>query len=164
MELIELIKTRRSIRRFKKKQISSGMVKKILEAGSWAPSGLNNQPWRFKIMEGKDKDTIARFTRYSAIVKSADKLILVFLDNNASYDRDKDFMAIGACVENMLLFIHSQKLGACWLGEVLKRKKEVADFVKVPRACELTAVIALGYPLSHIKRSRRRKVDEIIIA
>ncbi|MDD4183330.1 MAG: nitroreductase family protein, partial [Candidatus Omnitrophica bacterium] len=45
MNILNLIKSRRSVRKFKKTDISAETIGKILEAGKWAPSGLNNQPW-----------------------------------------------------------------------------------------------------------------------
>ncbi|MBU1524091.1 MAG: nitroreductase family protein [Candidatus Omnitrophica bacterium] len=110
MDILQLIKTRRSVRRFKKEKIPAEAVKKILEAARWAPSGLNNQPWRFMVLEGGEKDTLADYTIYSYAIKGADKVILTFLDKKASYSCEKDLMAIGACIQNMLLYIHSQKL------------------------------------------------------
>ncbi|MEW6086712.1 MAG: nitroreductase family protein [bacterium] len=95
--MLTTIKTRRSVRRYKKVMPENVDIKKILEAGRWAPSGLNNQPWRFLVI--KDKGVIhavSGFTKYSKIIKSAPVLILVFMDHKASYNRDKDLMAIGA--------------------------------------------------------------------
>ncbi len=75
------------------------------------------------------KDEVAALTKYSKIVRSANTLIAVFLDHSSSYDRTKDAMAIGACIQNMLLTIHSLGLGAVWLGEILEKKEEVLELV-----------------------------------
>ena len=45
--VLDLIKVRRSVRAFSDAEVSDGMVDQVLEAGRWAPSGMNNQPWRF---------------------------------------------------------------------------------------------------------------------
>lgn len=163
MDLLEIIKTRRSIRRFKKKSIGSFLLNNILEAGRWAPSGLNNQPWLFKVLSGKEKDDLSRFTHYAHIIKSADKLILVFLHKSRSYHREKDIMAIGACIENMLLEAHYQGLGACWLGEILVNKDKIRKLLRLSKDLELMGVIALGYPTFIPKRGRRKPLNKIII-
>jgi len=49
-DLLELMKTRRSIRRYKKKDVPDELLEKIMEAGRWAPSGDNGQPWRFIVV------------------------------------------------------------------------------------------------------------------
>lgn len=160
---LKLIKKRRSIRRFKKKSIPWWLIEKILEAGRWAPSGLNNQPWRFKVLEGEEKDKLSEFTHYSFIVRNADKLILVFLDKTASYDYKKDLLAVGACIENMLLCGESYKIGSCWLGEILKREKQIKSFLGVSKNLELCAVIALGYPQRIPQGSQRKPLKKLII-
>jgi len=54
MELDACIAGRRSIRSYKDQAVSKDVVNKILSAGSWAPSGMNGQPWRFTIIENRE--------------------------------------------------------------------------------------------------------------
>jgi len=70
MEILEIIRSRRSIREYAKDIPREEEVEKILEAGRWAPSGLNNQPWRFLVIKDKKrKDGLAPFTKYGNIIK-----------------------------------------------------------------------------------------------
>lgn len=163
MNQLKLIKTRRSIRKFKPRPISPALVKKILEAGRWAPSGLNNQPWKFMVLEKDKKDALAEYTHYGHIIKSADKVIMVFLDKKTSYNYEKDLMAVGACIENMWLYIHSRKLGACWLGEILNQRKEIFKNLKLPKYLELEAVLAIGVPARIYRKASRRNLRSLII-
>ncbi|MCM8819435.1 MAG: nitroreductase [Candidatus Omnitrophica bacterium] len=163
MDILTLIKTRRSIRKFKKESVLSKIIKNILEAGRWAPSGLNNQPWRFMVLEGELKDKVASYTKYSYIIKSADKIILVFLDKACSYNYEKDLLAIGACIQNMLLYIHSIGLGACWLGEILNRRDEIKKLLCLKENLELEAVLAIGKPAIYPRKTSRKKVEELMI-
>jgi len=163
MDFLKTIKTRRSIRKFKNKPIASEIITHILEAGRWAPSGLNNQPWRFMVLSGQKKDTLCQFTHCRNIIKSADKLIAVFLDKQVSYNYEKDLMAIGAAIENMLLYIHSQKLGAVWLGEILNQRKKIHRFLRLKPHLQLEAVIALGYPALQPKSAKRKRLKELIL-
>jgi nitroreductase len=156
-EILNAIKTRRSIRKYAKGDIPAGYIDDILEAGRWAPSGLNNQPWKFHLITDADiKKKMAGLTAYDRIVKQCNACIAVFYHLPDGYDRDKDAMAIGACVQNMLLAAASLGLGAVWLGEILKRKAEVNDLLGVDSSCELMAVIALGYPAESPRSSRKR--------
>jgi len=163
MDIFELIKTRRSIRKFTGEPVSDEMVDRIIEAGTWAPSGMNNQPWEFAVVKDKDlKSEISKLTHYSKIILSANALIAVFLYNAESYDRTKDVQAVGACIQNMLLYIHSAGLGAVWLGEILKNKDEVLKLVGGSKDLELMAVIALGHPEEKGGKSSRRGPDKTI--
>jgi len=163
MDMLELIKTRRSIRTFTEKAVDDTMVDRIIEAGVWAPSGLNNQPWRFAIMRDTElKREISRLTHYSKVVLSANVLIAVFLDTASSYDRTKDVQAIGACIQNMLLYIHSEGLGAVWLGEILKSKEMLLRIIDGPRDFELMAVIALGHAASKGGKGSRNNAGQSV--
>lgn len=163
MDAFELIKTRRSIRKFTDEPVPDELINKIIEAGTWAPSGMNNQPWKFAVIRNEDlKNKLSRLTHYSKIILSSNVLIAVFLDNSLSYDRTKDTLAIGACIQNMLLLIHSMGLGAVWLGEILKNKDRVREIVEGSHDLELMAVIALGYPAEKGGKGSRKGLDKTI--
>ncbi len=163
MNLIKLIKTRRSIRRFTDDPVSDGLIDNIIEAGTWAPSGKNNQPWKFAIIKDKGlKAQVSELTHYSKCVLSANVLIAVFLDNASSYHKIKDAQAIGACLQNMLLTIHDQGLGAVWLGEILRNGDKVRELVNGSDDLELMAVLALGYPAGEGGQGSRKELDQTI--
>ncbi|HQI82655.1 MAG TPA: nitroreductase [Deltaproteobacteria bacterium] len=156
--MLDLIRTRRSVRSFVGTEVGDEMVEKVLEAGRWAPSGMNNQPWRFAVIRDRDlKDRVGRLTRYRRIVHAADTLIAVFLDTTAGYHRTKDIQAMGACIQNMLLAIHGLGLGGVWLGEILKSGGELRALLDAPDHYELMAVIALGYPAEKSVQQPERK-------
>ena len=163
MDILKMITERRAIRRFKKEIISQKVMDDILEAARWSPSGLNNQPWKFMVLSGSDKNKLADFTVYSYVIHGADKVILIFLDKKESYNYGKDLMAIGACIHNVLLYVHSIGLGACWLGEILSKRADIEKFLKLPKSLELEAVIALGKPASIPKSGRRKDLKNLII-
>lgn len=161
--MLDLIKTRRSIRRFKPEPIEDETIIKIIEAGTWAPSGKNNQPWKFVVIKDKTlKEKIAQYTIYSRTIVNSAICIAVFLDHKLSYDHTKDVQAIGACIQNMLLSTHYLGLGGVWLGEILKNKDKVESKLDVPESFELMAVIALGYPDEKPKAPYRMGLDEVV--
>lgn len=59
METLLTIKTRRSIRSFEKREVSRKKINKVIEAGFFAPSSKNSNPWYFVVVKGKRKDRIA---------------------------------------------------------------------------------------------------------
>lgn len=163
MEVIEAIKTRRSIRHYTSKPVPDDVITHIIEAGIWAPSGLNNQPWRFVILQSeKLKKELSQCTSYSRIIKESQACICVFYHVPSGYNRDKDIMGIGACIQNMLLAAHDKGLGAVWLGEILNKKQKVNELLAVSSDYELMAVIALGYP-NEKGHSTRHPLDHFII-
>ncbi len=154
----QLITERRSIRHFANRPLTDELIDTILEAGRWAPSGLNNQPWRFAIIrDRKLKLRIAGLTKYNRIIEEAPVILNVFLDNDALYHREKDIQGIGAALQNMLLMAHSLELGAVWLGEILKNGEQVRKLLELPTRYELMAVIATGYPATDLKNKERSR-------
>lgn len=135
-----------------------------LRAASWAPSGLNNQPWRFALISDPQlKDELAGLTRYASSLRSAALLVAVFMDKESSYDYVKDCQAIGACIQNFLLALHTQGLGATWVGEILKNKEKVVQLLGLPERLELMAIVIVGEPAHHQQSSHRRPVEELIV-
>lgn len=164
MELLEGIYTRRSIRRFTDEPVKRYLVMEIIKAGTWAPSGLNNQPWRFVVIRKKEVlSALARLTRYQKVIEGAPVAIAVFVDRAAMYHEVKDYQAMGACIENMLLAAHALGLGAVWLGEILKSAGEVRTLLELPDNVELMAVVALGHPAARNQTSQRRKLEEVLL-
>ncbi len=144
---MEAIRRRRSVRQFTRDPISDDMLNQVLESGLWAPSGKNNQPWKFAVIRDPVlKESLARLTHSRSILQGAPICIGVFLDQSRVYDRTKDVQAVGACIQNMLLAIHSLGLGGVWLGEILKNKEKVGELLGTDRNLELMAVVAFGRP------------------
>jgi nitroreductase len=164
MEVEKALRERRSVRRYAEGKVSEDDISAILEAARWAPSGLNNQPWRAVIVEDRSKaKELASCTRYASIVETAPLLLAVFLDHETSYDRDKDIMAVGAFIENALLAVHSRGLGAVWLGEILKNKEKVREILDVSAGNELMAVLAIGKPAEKPKDGSRKDLKDLVI-
>jgi len=117
-EFLELIKTRRSCRKYKDTQVSDADLNAILEAGTYAPTAKGMQdPF---IVAVQDKEDIARLTRMNAEVMGvtsnpyygAPTYIIVFASAS-----NKNAFADGSCVlENMMLAAHAVGLGTCWIN------------------------------------------------
>lgn len=163
MDTIEAIKTRRSVRGFIDADVSDEMIEQVLEASRWAPSGLNNQAWRFIVVRNRDtKLALSKLTEYGPTIKSAPVLIVVFLDKDHMYHYTKDVQSVGACIQNMLLALHSLGLGGVWLGEILKNKEKVNKILDAPEPYELMAVIALGHPVMKERVSERIALPHLV--
>jgi nitroreductase len=162
--ILDAIKQRRSIREFTDQTVDPAVLREIVRAGIWAPSGLNNQPWRFVIVTTAPiRARLSEQTHYSHILLAAPALIAVFLDREAIYNDLKDAQSAGACIQNMLLAAEALDLGAVWLGEILKNREEVGRILGLGENLELMAVIALGHPNRRDQQSRRKSLAEFII-
>jgi len=163
MKLLDIIRSRRSIRVYKKEPVQDITINEILEAARWAPSGLNNQPWRFVVIKDDAfKKKICGLTHYSSIVSGSDFCIAVFYNHSSGYNRDKDLMSIGASIQNMLLYAHDAGIGSVWLGEILKNKDKINELMEVDTSNEFVALLAFGFP-EEDGVSERKKMNELLI-
>jgi len=160
----DAIRNRRSIREFTEQPVPAEFLHKIINAGIWAPSGLNNQPWRFVVIrEPSINNKLSALTRYSHIVKAAPALIAIYLDREKMYDPVKDHQSAGACIQNMLLTVHELGLGAVWLGQILQNKEQVNKVLDLDDQFDLMAVLAIGYPQHTNQQSRRNPPLDFIL-
>jgi len=165
MDVTEAIKTRFSVRHFSGEDVFDEEMETILEAGRAAPSGLNNQPWRFAVVrDGQLRDKLAGFSKYGRVLSEAKVLVAVFFDHNSGYNRDKDMHGIGACIQNIWLAAHSMGIGMCWVGEILNRREDVENALGVKENLELMAVLCFGRPdPDEQKEKSRLPIEDLIV-
>ncbi len=163
MECMEALLTRRSIRHYLPKEVEREKIEAALKAAHWAPSGKNNQPWRFVVVTDEEtRHALAELTVSGRIIREAPVAIGVFMDQEVSYHREKDIQAVGAAIENLLLALHCQGLGAVWLGEILKNRQRVEDLLQVPKSWEFMALISAGYA-AKVGSSSRVELERVVI-
>lgn len=160
-EVLRAIRERRSIRVFRSDPIEPEKLEAILEAARWAPSGRNTQPWRFVVVESKEKrEELGRVVTQMDMVRTAPVTIAVLRDKDAGYDEVKDIQAIGACAQNILLAAHSLGLGACWLGRV--RDPQIEKIIGAKENEELMMLIVIGYPRERPPVRERKPLEELV--
>lgn len=163
--VLSAIFDRRSIRKYTDEPVSDTEIMELIEAAVWAPSGKNNQPWRFLVVRGDDsrREGLAGCTHYARIVRDAPALIAVFLDREAMYSPVKDHQAAGSAIQNMLLAVHAKGLGAVWLGEIVNQSEQVLEVLGLDgEAYEFMALIAVGRPAQK-GASSRKPLSEFMI-
>jgi len=163
--VIRALLERRSIRKFTGQPVDRQDILAILEAGRWAPSGLNNQPWRFLVINGDDprRAPLAESTKYAHIIRAAAACIAVTLEKSAMYSEMKDHQGAGACVQNMLVAAHALGLGAVWIGQIVNdQAASLAALGLDPDIHELQAIIALGHP-DQRGGSTRKPLSELLL-
>ena len=163
MDFLEVIRGRRTVREFTPEPVSEQDLEKILEAGRWAPSGKNTQPWGFILVESREKrEELAALSRQRDLILSAPVCIAVLLDRERGYDRDKDMQGIGACAENMCLAAHALGLGACWIGGISAVREEAGEVLGLREDEELVLLLLIGHPVPGERHSERRPLSELV--
>ena len=147
MELEQVIKTRRSVRKFSEKKITKEVLEKIIEAGQYAPSHCNTQDWKFIFIDNPKIKNKIFDNGGSFVIRDAPYGILVVY-NTAQTDNIEyqDWIqSSSAAIQNMLLTIHSLGLGGCWICH-LPKKKTLNKILNIKKPHTPIGYIALGYP------------------
>ena len=158
MNTIEAILTRRSIRKYKTKQISDEDVNDLLKAGMAAPSANNCQPWHFVVLnEHKIMDKIPEFHPYSKMLKQASVAILICIDKNLENADGYGVQDCSAATQNILLAAHAKGLGAVWLGIYPRevRINGVKKLLEIPDDIMPLSLVSIGYPAKEKPRINR---------
>jgi len=154
MDILEVIKTRRSIRKYKPDPVSEEEINKILEAGRWAPSADDSQPWHFIVLRSQEaRKELAGALVWGRFLSQAPLGIAVVVSPRASSHPAEDG---AAATQNMLLEAHSMGLGACWIGTYGGTSEAGAKKVlNIPENERLLSVIAIGRPAESPQKVRR---------
>jgi len=158
MEAMEVILTRRSIRKYTAQPVSEGLVKEVLEAAMAAPSAGNEQPWQFVVLRNRQTmNEVPKIHPYSQMIKEAPVAILVCGDLKLEKHPGYWVQDCSAATENLLLAAWARGLGTVWLG-VYPREERVAGLRKLlglPEHIVPFALIPVGYPAESKPRAER---------
>jgi len=168
MDLLEVIKKRRSIRSFKKQDLPHDIVEKLLEAARWAPSAGNVQPWKFVVVSSqKTKQELSMAASSQKSLEEASVVIVVCADEKRAEEsygvRGKTLYCLqdtAAAVQDILLTACSLGLGSCWVGAF--KEDEVRKIIKAPKKMRPVALIPVGYPNEAPRARNRRPLSEIV--
>lgn len=139
---------RRSVRRFKEKQVEKEKISKLIRAGMQAPSAMNQQPWEIMVIQ--DKETlkeIAKHNEYAGCLKYVNLAIVVLGNMDKSYKKYAN-QDLSAATQNILLEAVSLDLGTVWIGvdEEGKCEEKMIEILNLPKNIKPFNIIAVGYP------------------
>lgn len=150
--LMELLKTRRTYRRFEQKEIEQSIVDEMLMAARFASSAANRQPLSYIIVEGKNRVArVFEYTKWAAALppelgqpKEEERPVLfIAVIENLDISRDCDTDA-GLAIGNMTLAAWNHGVGSCIIGACNKEK--LSELFGLTENQKLHTVVAFGYP------------------
>jgi nitroreductase len=148
MTLLDAIRARRSIRKYKAADVTQEQLDALLEAAMLSPSANNRRPWNFVVVKSRDKlDQIAASHPFAKMLKQA-PLAIVICGEIDSADYMSSFFPqdCGAATQNLLLRAVDLGLGTCWCGvypneTLIKKFRSILGITSIP-----FNVIAVGVP------------------
>jgi nitroreductase len=174
MELKDVIKNRRSIRKYKNGEIDNNILRDAINYGIMAPSAHNRQPWVVKIASTEQKNLIAKALlnktknipghtgpNTASIMEEVPNLLVIFIDNQVKENRDHDILSIGAFIENIILYLTDLDIGTLWIANTDNVKDEIKEIIETDLEC--VSCIGVGYKDQEPNPRPRKSIEEITI-
>jgi len=163
MELMEAIRTRRSVRSYLDREVEEEKLGRVLEAARLAPSASNRQNWRFVVVrDPATRMKLSEAARGQSFVAEAPVVIAacgtetnyVMTCGQAAYTVD-----VTIAVDHMTLAAAAEGLGTCWIGAFYE--DQVKEILGIPRDVRVVALLPLGYPAKVPQPTPRKSLGEI---
>ncbi|MBM4350732.1 MAG: nitroreductase [Deltaproteobacteria bacterium] len=174
MDLMEAIKGRRSIRKYKPDPVPEEVLRTILDAVRWSPSWANTQCWEVVVV----KDQQVKSELAGTLVKTNPALssmtdapvVLVLCGKKgisgfkkgeaATVKGDWLMFDTGIAMQTLCLTAHSLGLGTVVVG--LFDHKKAEEILRVPQDREVVALTPLGYPAAEGVTPKRKEISEFV--
>ena len=166
MDLMEAIRTRRSIRRYKPTPVPEKLLKEVLSAARLAPSANNAQPWKIVVVRDEDaKRRLAAGANGQKFIAQAPIVLVACGIPDEAFPTvggymSSDVMDVSIALDHLTLAAHSVGLGTCWIAWF--KEEKIKAILAIPEDVKVVAMTPLGYPDEAPDRTPRRNLEELI--
>lgn len=164
MNVLEALLSRRSIRRYIDKPVSTDELTELVKYAMFAPSAVNKQPWHFIIITDKNiLEEIMKFHPHAGMLSQAAAAVLICGDDSLAHTPAYWPVDCSAATQNFLLAAHGQGLGAVWLG-IYPREERISAMkalMNLPDHVHPFSLISVGHHAEAPRIPDRFKPDRI---
>lgn len=157
--LVDVILSRRSVRRYQQKEIPRDAMDKILEAGRQAPSAMNRQPWHFIVVTSNESKKELSKWLFTKHIKDS-PVTIVGCAKTGFLDRKWSIIGTSIALQNMVIAAWALGIGSCWIGGF--KEDKVKELLEIPDKWKIVALVTLGYPdkIPHVKR--KKPIEKVV--
>lgn len=177
MEALDLIKSRRSVRKFTEEPISHEVMEEIIETARFAPSWKNTQIARYHVIEKEElkkkiaEDCVLGFEFNTKTLSRSTAIVVVsYITKRCGYERDGSFSTskedrwemfdAGIATQTFCLAAHEKGIGTCVMG--IFDEDAIAKVIGLPETQKVGCVIAMGYPAFAPDAPARKEVADLV--
>jgi nitroreductase len=165
MDVMDAIRSRRSIRSYQDKPVEDEKLRAVLEAGRLAPSARNLQEWRFVVVRDKAlREKLAVAANGQTFVGEAPVVIVAcaVTDGHRMSCGEQCYpIDVAIALDHISLKAVEEGLGTCWIGAFDPDK--VRKLLGIPDSVRVVELMPLGYPVSEPSSRPRLDLDEIVM-
>lgn len=183
MDVLEAIRTRRTIKSYAPDSVPRALIEQVLEAAVWAPNHRLTEPWEFVVVQGETLEALAALRRrmtvewlsaqrgaggpppaerlaregddaYRKAIAAPVTVAVTVAQHADPAIREEDYAAVAAAIQNMMLAAKGLGLGAFWSTNRLIEYPPARELLGVPPDRRIVGLVQLGYPAQ--ERGARR--------
>jgi nitroreductase len=163
--LLALIRSRRSVRRYLPDRVPDEVLQQILEAGRWAPSANNQQPWAFVVVQDEQvRKQVAQHATYylarHARVDEAPVLIVMCSQVRSRTPRTTARGDVSMAGMQMMLQAKALGVGTCWVDGL--ERDEISKILRIPEYLQIVGLMTVGFPAETPPETPRKPLFEIV--
>ena len=156
MDVTGAIKARRSIRKFKRKEIPPELLDHMLEMARIAPSGANRQPWEMVVITDRQRlKDLVPICKDQSFVGDCSAFLVGIDDPQQKWAK----VDLTIALDHLTLAAVDEGLGTCWIGAFDQTR--MAEFIGLPADRTITVCLALGYPEETPAARGRKKTEDL---
>ncbi len=157
LEVMEAIRTRRSIRGFKNAPIPEEALNAVLEAARIAPSAANRQEYKFILVKDESlRKALVSICHNQTFVGEAPVVVVGCATNPK---RRYSFVDVAIVLDHMTLAAHAHGLGTCWIGAFSEPK--VKELLNIPEHVSVVCLLPLGIPAKEGTMRSRKSHEQL---
>jgi len=166
MSVLDTIRERYSVRKYKADEVSGEDLKAVLEAARLSQSAKNLQEWRFVVVrDPRTRKQLVPACRGQEFVAEA-PVVLACCGTNVDYvmacGQHAYSLDVAIAMENMSLAAHERGLGTCWMGSFYEDK--VKAILGIPEVgIRIVGMMVLGHPATNAPPKNRRPLEDIVM-
>ena len=144
MNYIEIMKTRRSIRKFKNEPLAEEVIANIMEVGRLSPSATNTQPWYFVVARERKEKEACSFDGFNRFAIDAQFVVVGFYRQSEALMEKYSLMDVTIALQSMVNAAWVQGVGSCWMGAFDDNKLKAT--LNLPIDARIVGAVAFGMP------------------
>lgn len=160
MSLVDTVLSRRSIRRYQKKEIPKHVLNRILEAGRQAPSAVNRQPLHLIVVTDENIKRELANGLFNRFIKDAPLTIVGCANTNAVLTGKWAVVDTAIALQNMVIAAWAMGVGSCWIGDF--KEDKVKQTLQIPDKWTVVALVSFGYPSEQPKPRTKKPITKLV--